>query len=66
MFLIPRRAGESVVLDDEIILTVLEVRGDKVRLAIEAPPHIPIERGETLELRLSPQAGSDDRPEEIN
>lgn len=72
MFLIPRRPGESVILDDEIILTVLDVRGDKVRLAIEAPPHMSIERGEALELKLATwisQMGSnvaEDRREETN
>ncbi len=62
MFLIPRRAGESVVLDDQIVVTILEVRGDKVRISIEAPPDIPIERGETMELKLSPQTGLIDGP----
>jgi carbon storage regulator len=66
VFLIPRRAGESVVLDGQIVITVLEVRGDKVRISIEAPPDVPIERGETVELRLSFQAGANDRPEETN
>jgi carbon storage regulator len=33
----PRKKGESVVIGDDIILTVVEIRGDKVRLTIEHP-----------------------------
>ena len=37
MFVSPRMKDESVVLGDDIILTVIEVRGDKVRLGVEHP-----------------------------
>ena len=37
MFFIPRKKGESVVFGDDIILTVIEIRGDKVRLGVEHP-----------------------------
>ena len=37
MIVIPRKIGESVVINDDIILTVIEVRGDKVRLGVEHP-----------------------------
>ncbi len=37
MIVIPRKQGESVVIGDDIILTVIEVRGDEVRLAVEYP-----------------------------
>ena len=37
MIVIPRKKGESVVIGDDIILTVIEVRGDNVRLGIEHP-----------------------------
>jgi carbon storage regulator len=35
VFVIPRTKGESVVIGDNVILTVIEVRGDKVRLGVE-------------------------------
>ena len=37
MLVIPRKQGESVVLDGDIVVTVLEIRGDRVRFGIEYP-----------------------------
>ena len=37
MFLVSRMKNESIVLGDDIILTVIEIRGDKVRLGVEHP-----------------------------
>ena len=37
MIVIPRKKNESIVIGDDIILTVIEVRGDKVRLGVELP-----------------------------
>ena len=37
MIVIPRKQGESVIIGDDIILTVIGVRGDEVRLAVEYP-----------------------------
>src|SRR4051795_11248356 len=44
VIVIPRKKGESVVIDDNIILTVIEVRGDKVRLGIEYPRGVTVHR----------------------
>ena len=41
MIVIPRKKGESIVIGDDIILTVIEVRGDKVRLGVELPRAAP-------------------------
>jgi carbon storage regulator len=49
MFVIPRKKGESVVIGDDIILTVVEIRGDKVRLGVEYPPDVPVHRREVFE-----------------
>jgi carbon storage regulator len=46
VFLIPRKVGQSVVIGDDIILTVVEVRGDKVRLQVEAPKEATVHRKE--------------------
>lgn len=47
MLVLTRKYGEKIVLpDQELTLTVLEVRGDRVRLGIEAPPHIRVHRHE--------------------
>ena len=55
MIVIPREKGESVVISDDIILTVIEVRGDKVRLGIEHPKGVTVHRREIDEAILSHQ-----------
>ena len=55
MIVIPRKKGESVVISDDIILTVIEVRGDKVRLGIEHPKGVAVHRREIHEAILSQQ-----------
>jgi len=49
MLVLSRRKNESIVIDDSIIITVVEVRGDKVRLGIQAPRDIPVHRREVYE-----------------
>jgi len=49
VFVIPRKKGESVVIGDDIILTVIEVRGDKVRLGVEHPKGGTVHRREVYE-----------------
>ena len=48
MLVLSRRAGESVVLGDDITITVLEVRGDVVRVGIDAPRSLKVHRAELL------------------
>lgn len=55
MIVIPRRQGESVVIGDNIILTVIKVRGDKVQFRIEHPKGVTVHRGEAYEAILSPE-----------
>jgi carbon storage regulator len=55
VIVIPRKRGESVVISDDIILTVIEVRGDKVRLGIEHPKDVTVHMGEIYEAILSQQ-----------
>ena len=55
MIVIPREKGESVVISDDIILTVIDVRGDKVRLGIERPKGVTVRRREIYEVMLSQQ-----------
>ena len=45
MLVLSRKTDERIVID-EIVIVVLDVRGDKVRLGIEAPKEIPVHRGE--------------------
>lgn len=46
MLVLSRKKNESIVINDEITVTVVEIRGDKVRLGIVAPKEIPVHRQE--------------------
>jgi carbon storage regulator len=49
MLVLARKVGQSIIINDNIELLVIEVRGDQVRLGIEAPRSIPVHRKELLE-----------------
>ncbi len=46
MLVLSRKKDESIVINDNIVITVVEIRGDKVRLGIQAPREVPIHRSE--------------------
>ena len=48
MLVLSRRAGESVVVGDEVTVTILEVRGDVVRVGIDAPRSVKVHRAELI------------------
>jgi carbon storage regulator len=48
VLVLTRRLGETIVIAGEIRVTVLEVRGDVVRLGIDAPKHVKVHRAEIL------------------
>jgi carbon storage regulator len=48
MLVLTRRAGESVMIGDNVIVTVLEARGDVVRLGIQAPRDVQVHREEVF------------------
>jgi carbon storage regulator len=49
VLILTRRVGESIVVGDDIVLTVFEVRGDAVRIGIEAPKSVRVNRKEVYE-----------------
>ena len=49
MLVLSRKAEESVVIGEDIVITVLEVRGDVVRLGISAPREVTVHRSEVYE-----------------
>jgi carbon storage regulator len=46
LLILTRRVGESVMIGDDIIVTVVEVRGDSIRLGIQAPRSVDVHREE--------------------
>lgn len=49
MLVLTRREGEQVVIGEDIIVTICEVRGGKVRIGFQAPPEVKIYRIELLD-----------------
>jgi len=49
MLVLSRQRDESIMIGDEVEVTIVDVRGDKVRLGITAPKHIPVHRKEVYE-----------------
>ena len=56
MLVLSRKKNESIIIDDKIVITVVEIRGDKVRLGINAPRDVPVHRSEVYELLKKQQA----------
>lgn len=61
MLVLSRKKNESIVIDNSITVTVVEIRGDKVRLGIVAPKEVPVHRQEVFEAIHTPKP-SDDPP----
>ncbi|KQY45924.1 carbon storage regulator CsrA [Cellulomonas sp. Root137] len=49
MLVLSRRVGERLVIGDDIVVTVIEVRSDGVRIGIDAPRHVRVHRAEVLD-----------------
>ena len=49
MLVLSRKKNESICISDNIVVTVVEIRSDKVRLGIEAPRDVPVHRREIYE-----------------
>jgi len=49
MLVLSRKDSESIMIGDDIVITVIEIRGDKVRLGINAPIDTPVHRQEVYE-----------------
>jgi carbon storage regulator len=63
MLVLSRKKNESIVIDENIVITIVEIRGDKVRLGIEAPKEIPIHRSEVHDaIHAEHNSGEQDPP----
>jgi len=49
MLILSRKKDESIVIDNNIKIIVVEIRGDRVRLGIDAPTDIPVHRQEVFD-----------------
>ncbi len=49
MLVLSRQRDESIIIGDNIVVTIVDIRGDKVRLGIQAPSEVPVHRREVFE-----------------
>jgi carbon storage regulator len=49
MLVLSRQRDESIMIGDNVVITIVDIRGDKVRLGIEAPQEVPVHRQEVYE-----------------
>jgi carbon storage regulator len=62
MLVLSRKKDESIIINDNIVVTVVEIRGDKVRLGFDAPKEVPIHRREVYDAIKRSEAENDVRP----
>ena len=65
MLVLSRQRDESIIIGDNIVVTVVDVRGDKVRLGIEAPREVSVHRREVYDaIQRENQQAAQIRPDE--
>ena len=66
MLVLSRQRDETIVIGDDIQITVVDIRGDKVRLGITAPTSIPVHRKEVYEaIQRENKRSAQMRPEDL-
>ncbi len=63
MLILSRRTDESIVIGDEVTITILSVKGKQVRIGITAPSDVSVHREEIYERIQSGDAGEAEKPE---
>lgn len=61
MLVLTRKVGEQIVIDDNTVLTIVAVDGNKIRLGIQAPKSVRVDRAEVHQRRLNGEAQVSDR-----
>lgn len=56
MLVLSRKLGESIIIGDGIRVTVVRIAGDKVRIGVEAPPDVRVDREEVHNLIVAEAA----------
>ncbi len=65
MLVLSRQRDETIMIGDDIEITIVDIRGEKVRLGINAPPHVPVHRKEVYEaIKREKRAEAEARGEE--
>ena len=63
MLVLSRRPNQSIIISNDIVVTVIEVRGDQVRLGIKAPRSVTVHRDEVAaEIKAANEAASKGAP----
>lgn len=66
MLVLSRQRDETIMIGDDVEITVVDIRGDKVRLGITAPTHIPVHRKEVYEaIQRENRAAANLKPEDL-
>ena len=65
MLILSRRENESIIIGDEITITVLSVKGKQVRIGIKAPDHVAVHR-EEIYARIKGEQSGEIHPEITN
>jgi len=60
MLVLSRKKNESIVINNDITIVVVEIRGDKVRLGVEAPKEVPVHRREVYDAIQRASNGAED------
>ena len=66
MLVLSRKRDESIMIGDAIELTVVDIRGDKVRLGITAPKSVPVDRREVYEAKKRDRGPAETQPDDDN
>lgn len=66
MLVLSRQRDETIMIGDDVEITIVDIRGDKVRIGITAPSHIPVHRKEVYEaIKRENRAAAKIKPEDL-
>jgi len=67
MLVLSRQRDETIIIGDDIEITVVDIRGDKVRLGVNAPKHISVHRKEVYDaIRRENREAAQVKPEDLS